>query len=73
MSKLDLVLARLRKLPADRQDAIAAEIDYRLDSDQSDSVFTDEEWALIAPTLDEDLEEIPHAEIVAELGGKPAR
>lgn len=73
MTKLDLVLARIRKLPPERREALAAEIDFRLDSEEGGSVFTDEEWALIAPTLDEDQEEIAHEQVVAEFASKPAR
>lgn len=71
MTKLDLVLARLRKLPIERQEAIAEEIEFRLDHEAEGSVLTDEQWAEIEPTLDEDQEEIPHEKIVAEFGAKP--
>lgn len=70
MTKLDLVLARIRKLPPERQEAIAEEIDFRLDCEQEGSLLTDEEWAQIETTLDEDQEEIPHEEIVAEFQKK---
>lgn len=32
MTKLDLVLARIRELPPEQQEALAAEIEYRLDN-----------------------------------------
>ena len=68
MTKLDLVLARIRQLSPERQEALAHEIELRLDNaDEEGSLLTDEEWAAIEPTLDEDQEEIPHAEIVKEL------
>lgn len=70
MTKLDLVLARIRKLPPERQEAIAAEIELRLDNEGQTSVFTDEEWAEIAQTLEEDDAEIPHEQVVAEIRAK---
>ena len=71
MTKLDLVLARIRQLPPEEQEAFAAEIEYDLDHRRSaGSLLTDEEWAEIEPTLDEDQEEIPHAQIVAEMRAK---
>lgn len=70
MTKLDLVLARIRQLPPEQQEAFAAEIEYALDHRGAESVLTDEEWAEIEPTLDEDQEEIPHAQVVAEMRAK---
>jgi hypothetical protein len=67
MTKLDLVLARLRKLPPDRQEAIAAEIDYRLDREGEGSAFSDDEWAEIEATMDDSGEDIPHEQVVAEM------
>lgn len=40
MTKLDLVLARIRKVPQERQEAIAEEIDFRLHIEEQGSVFT---------------------------------
>ena len=70
MTKLDLVLTRIRQLPPEQQEALAAEIEYRLDNAGQRSFFTDEEWAEIEPTLYEDEEEIPHAQVVAEMRAK---
>jgi|CXWL01.1.fsa_nt_gi hypothetical protein len=70
MTKLDIVLERVRRLPADRQEAIALEIGLLLDSDARESLLTDEEWAAVEPTLDEDREEIPHDQVVAEIRAK---
>jgi hypothetical protein len=70
MTKLDLVLARIRKLPPERQEALAEEIAFRLDTETQGSAFTDEEWAKFEPTLDEDNEEIPHEQVAAELRAK---
>jgi hypothetical protein len=70
MTKLDLLLERIRKLPPERQDAFVAEIELRLENEGEGSVFTDEEWAAIEPTLEEDGEEIPHEQVVAEMRAK---
>lgn len=72
MTKLDLVLARLRKLPLERQEAVVEELDFLLEMEEQGggSVFTAEEWAAIEPTLDEDDEEIPHEQIVAEMNAR---
>jgi len=70
MTKLDLVLARIRKLPPEQQEALAAEIELRLDNAGSGSVFTDEEWAAIEPTLDEGGPTKPHKEFAAEIRSK---
>ncbi len=50
MTKLDLILERIRKLPHREQEALAAEIELRLDNAGSGSAFTDEEWAAINAT-----------------------
>lgn len=70
MTKLDLVLARIRQLPPEQQEALAEQIEYALDHQGAGSLLTDEEWAEIEPTLDEDQEEIPHAQVVAEMRAK---
>jgi hypothetical protein len=70
MTKLDLVLARIRKLPPEQQEAIAAEIDLRLDHEAGGSAFSDEEWAQIEATMDNDGTTIPHEQIVAEVRAK---
>jgi hypothetical protein len=70
MTKLNLVLARLRQLPPERQEAIAAEIELRLEKEGEGSFFTDEEWAEIELTLDEDDEKIPHEQVLEELRRK---
>jgi hypothetical protein len=70
VTKLDLVLARIRKLPPEQQEALAEQIEFALDSQGGGSLLTDEEWAEIEPTLDDDQAEIPHAQIVAEMRAK---
>lgn len=70
MTKLDLVLERVRKLPPERQEAVALYIDLILQDEESCSVFTDEEWADIEPTLDEGGPTKPHEEFAAEIRSK---
>jgi hypothetical protein len=70
MTKLDLVLARLRKLSPERQEAIAAEIELVLDSDERGSVFNDKEWAAIEASMIEGDVLIRHEQVVAEMGAK---
>ena len=70
MTKLDLVLARIRQLPPEQQEAFAEQIEFALNSQGSESVLTDEEWAEIEPTLDDDQAEIPHEQVVAEMRAK---
>jgi len=67
MTKLDLVFERIRQLPPEEQEALAFEIELRLDNAGSESALTDEEWAEIEATLDEDGEEIPHEQVMEEL------
>jgi len=70
MTKLDLVLARIRQLPLERQDAVAQYIDLFLQDEESGSVFTDEEWVAIEPTLDEGGPTTPHEAFAAEVRSK---
>jgi hypothetical protein len=70
MTKLDLVLERLRKLPPDQQEAMAIEIELRLDNVGEGSAFSDEEWAEIEASMEDDDETIPHEQVVAEIRAK---
>jgi hypothetical protein len=72
MTKLDLVLERIRRLPQERQDMIALELQFMLDHGVGEtSALTDEQWADIEADLaNEDKEEIPHAQVVAEMRAK---
>lgn len=70
MTKLDLLLARIRKLSPEQQDAVVEQIEFALDSQGAGSLLTDEEWAEIEATLDDDQEDIPHAQVVAEMRAK---
>lgn len=51
MTKLDLVLARIRALPKARQDAIAEEIDFIIDDGEDASVLTDAQWTQVEAAL----------------------
>jgi hypothetical protein len=68
MTKLDHVLARLRKLPTDRQEAIAEEIAFRLDSEEQGAILTDEQWAQVQAALADRSEPIStHEDVFARL------
>ena len=52
MTKLDLVLDRIRKLPHERQEAVAEEIDFILDDEEKhDSVLSDAQWAQVRTAI----------------------
>jgi hypothetical protein len=75
MSKLDLVLARIKNLPPDRQEMIAVEIEFILDhANDEGSLLTEEQWAEVEEELrNPDLNPIPHEDIVAEFEKKYGR
>jgi hypothetical protein len=75
MTKLDLVLARLKQLPPEKQEHIAGEIEFMLDHDDGEGPFlTDEQWAEVEAELrNPDPNPIPHEEIVAEFEKKYGR
>ena len=73
MTKLDLVLERVRQLPQDRQDAIAADLEILL-RDEQGSLLTDEQWAEVEAELaNPDQQYVPHDQIVAEFEKKYGR
>jgi hypothetical protein len=45
MTKLELVLERIRQLPPERQEALALEMEFWLDFDGGESALTPEQWA----------------------------
>lgn len=45
MTKLDLVLARIKELPPEQQEMIAVEIEFMLDHDLREGVLTPEQEA----------------------------
>ena len=51
MTKLDLVLARIRKLPPERQEAMAVQIDFMLEDEAQGSILTDAQWAEVEAAL----------------------
>ncbi|MCC6788928.1 MAG: hypothetical protein IT547_13935 [Hyphomonadaceae bacterium] len=71
MTKLDLVLARIKQLPPERQDYFAMEIEFMLDHDNGEGILTDEQWAEVEAELrNPDPNPIPHDELVAEFEEK---
>lgn len=50
MTKLDLVLERIRQLPLERQEAIAAELESLLEH-PGESLLTDAQWAEVEAAL----------------------
>ena len=75
MTKLDLVLTRIRQLPPDKQEAMAVEMEFMLDHDEDESsLLTDEQRAELDRRLaDPNPEYIPHEEVVAEFEKKYGR
>jgi hypothetical protein len=72
MTKLDLVLARVKALSAQRQEELAVEIEYLLDDEGP--FLTDEQWADLRQRAAADTgERISHDEIVAEFSPKSGR
>lgn len=71
MTKLDAVLERIRKLPQDRQDAIAADLEFILEDEASGPTLSDAQWADVRRRAQEEQGAlIPHEAIVAEFEPK---
>lgn len=72
MTKFDLLLARISKLPEERQEAVAVQLEMLVDDEESgESLLTDEQWAEVEAALaDEDEPAIPHEQVVAEMRAK---
>jgi hypothetical protein len=68
MTKLDLVLARIKQLPPEKQEYFAMEIEFMLDHDDGEGPFlTDEQWADLRRRAEEDQgPPISHEDIVQE-------
>lgn len=62
MSTLDATIERLRALPAEEQEAVAAQIDLMLDA--GGDLLTPEQWAEIEARLDADESFSSHADVV---------
>jgi len=74
MTKLDVVLARIRQLPPEQQEALAAEIEYALNHRGSESVLTDEQWADVEAALVDESEPVStHEEVFARLRNPTAK
>lgn len=63
MANLDSTIARLKALPKDRQEALAAQIDLIL-NESGEDLLSAEQWAEIEARLDSDEAMTSHAEIV---------
>ncbi|GAN00411.1 hypothetical protein U91I_04077 [alpha proteobacterium U9-1i] len=72
MTKLDLIIERLRQLPKDEQDMIIADIEAALDHGV-ESPLSDEQQAELARRLAGDKAYISHDEVVAHFEQKYGR
>lgn len=63
MANLDSTIARLKALPKDRQDAVAAQIDLILE-ESPEELLSAEQWAAVEARLDSGEGMTPHDEIV---------
>lgn len=75
MTKLDLLLDRIRKLPTERQEAVAVQIDLLLDDEEgADSLLTNEQWAEVEAALADEAEPVStHEEVFARLRNQAAK
>lgn len=68
MTKFDLLLSRIRKLPPERQDALAIQIDFMLDDEEGESILTDEQWAQVEAARANKTEPVtPHEQVFSRL------
>lgn len=65
MANLDATIARLRSLPENEQEALAAQIDQLLD-EAGDDALTPEQWSAIEARLDSGEAMSPHADVVRD-------
>lgn len=64
MTKLDLVLARIKQLPPEQQEVIASEIEFMLDHEGVDHSLTPEQEAELARRLaDPDRQYVSHEDV----------
>ena len=64
MTKLDLVLARIKQLPPEQQEIIASEIEFMLDHEGADYTLTPEQEAELARRLaDPSREYVSHEDV----------
>jgi hypothetical protein len=69
MSNIDATIARLKALPADEQEALAAQIDLMLEEGGED-LLTPEQWAEIEARLDSGEGFTPHEDVVRDFRSK---
>lgn len=68
MTKLDLVLERIRKLPQEQQDALADEIDFLLEDARDGSLLSATQWREVEAELSKrDEPTSSHEEVFARL------
>jgi hypothetical protein len=68
VTKFDLLLSRILKLPLERQEAVAVQIDFLLNDEEEGSVLTDEQWAQVEAALANKSEPVTaHDEVFARL------
>lgn len=73
MTKLDLVIERIRQLPQAEQDVIIAEMEFLLEHG-SESLLTDEQWAEVDAALaDKDEPSAPHDDVFSRLRSQTAK
>jgi hypothetical protein len=65
MSRLDAVILRLRALPEDEHDAMAAEIESLLA--EPASMLSMEQWAMVDVELAAEDAALPHAQVMTRL------
>lgn len=75
MTKLDLVLARIRQLPPEQQEAFAEQIEFALDSQTAGgSLLTEAQWAEVEAALADESETVStHEDVFARLRNQPAK
>jgi hypothetical protein len=72
MSKLDRALKKLRDLPEERQEAVAQQLLWLIEDEQSgESLLTDEQWAELDRRLaDPNPEYVDHDQVFRKLSAR---
>ncbi len=70
MANLDATIARLRSLPEEKREAMAAQIDLMLD-EAGEDLLNAEQWAEIEGRLDADERMTPKDEVVRAFRDRP--
>jgi hypothetical protein len=72
MTKLDLLMERVRQLPEERQELIAAELEFMLEHDGDDLGLTEQQERELERRLaDPDKEYVSHEEVFERLLNRP--